>query len=275
MKNSVISKGKLLDLSTPKVMAIVNITPDSFFSGSRVDESTALITMERLLNDGADLLDLGAYSTRPGALEISIQEELDRLMPVLELGIKHHPEVWFSVDTFRSEVAQEACRAGAKLINDVSGGLLDPHIMTVAAREKVPYILMHMRGNPQNMQTKAKYGQVTEEVIEELSRQVTLASQAGIQELILDPGFGFAKTWEQGYQLIRDFDAFTLFEKPILVGVSRKSMLYKPLGSTPEDILPATSALHMALLNKGAHILRVHDPKEACQVIKLREWIHK
>lgn len=275
MKKSVISKGKLLDLSTPKIMAIVNITPDSFYSGSRVHASNALSTLERLIQEGADILDIGAYSTRPGAQEISIQEELDRLMPVLELGKSHFPDVWFSIDTFRSEVAQAACQIGVEIINDVSGGTLDPEIMQVAAKEKVVYILMHMRGNPQTMNSLTAYQNLTQEVLDELQNHLDKAEKAGVQEIILDPGFGFAKTWEQNFQLIQDLDAFTLWGHPLLVGISRKSMLYKPLQITPDEALPATSALHMFLLQKQVQILRVHDPKEAKQVIKLNEWIQK
>ena len=267
------SKGKVLDLSKPKIMAIVNLTPDSFFQGSRVSSINALDRMRKYLEDGADILDLGAYSTRPGATEISPQEELDRLGPVLERAVKEWPEVWFSVDTFRASVAKEACSMGARIINDVSGGTLDPDMFSVVADAQVAYVLMHMRGDPNTMVNKANYVQVTEEVIEELNQQIQRAKQAGIRELIIDPGFGFAKTIEQNYTLIGDLDAFHLWGFPILVGVSRKSMIYKALEITPEEALPATAALHMILLQKGSSILRVHDPKEASQVLKMREWI--
>jgi len=273
MKKIVMSKGKVLDLSKPKIMAIVNLTPDSFFQGSRVSSINALDRMRKYLEDGADILDLGAYSTRPGATEISPQEELDRLGPVLERAVKEWPEVWFSVDTFRASVAKEACSMGARIINDVSGGTLDPDMFSVVADAQVAYVLMHMRGDPNTMVNKANYVQVTEEVIEELNQQIQRAKQAGIRELIIDPGFGFAKTIEQNYTLIGDLDAFHLWGFPILVGVSRKSMIYKALEITPEEALPATAALHMILLQKGSSILRVHDPKEASQVLKMREWI--
>lgn len=267
------SKGKILDLSEPKIMAIVNVTPDSFYAGSRVDASQALKRIAQFVQDGADILDIGAYSTRPGAQDISPQAELDRLAPVLEQAVKEWPHVWFSVDTFRSSVAQEVARMGAHLINDVSGGTLDPQMFSVVAQEKVAYVLMHMRGTPATMTQLMDYTQVTEEVVDELQHQVGLARLAGVEELILDPGFGFAKTIDQNYTLVRDFDAFHVFDLPILVGVSRKSMVYKALQLTPEEALPATMALQMVLLQKGASILRVHDPKEASQLLTLMKWI--
>ncbi len=262
--------GKLIDLGTPKVMGIINVTPDSFFAGSRklhVDD--AVFMAEKMLDDGADFLDIGAYSSRPGAADISPQEETDRLLPVIEAIVKQFSNAILSVDTFRASVAAVAIEAGGHIINDISGGDLDAEMFATVARLQVPYILMHMKGTPQNMQEKAQYQDVFAEVFDVFLAKIYRLKQLHVHDVILDPGFGFAKTREQSFELLRKMKGFELLQLPVLVGISRKGMIYKTLNSTAENALNGTTVLNtMALLN-GANILRVHDVKEAVEAVAL------
>lgn len=263
-------RGKLIDLSTPKVMGIINLTPDSFFEGSRkttVDD--ALRQAGKMLQEGADFLDLGAYSSRPGADDISIQEETDRLLPVVEAIIKEFGDAIISIDTFRSAVAEAAIKAGAHIINDISGGQLDENMFATVARLRVPYILMHMKGNPKTMVQQAQYDDVFIEVLDYFARRYAQLKQLGVHDVIIDPGFGFAKTHEQGYELMRKMQGFDVLQLPVLLGVSRKRMIYGLNGGTAADALNGTTALHTIALTKGANILRVHDVKEAVEAIQI------
>lgn len=262
--------GKLIDLSVPKVMGIINITPDSFYAGSRKPLlNDALLQANKLLADGADFLDIGAYSSRPGADDISVQEELDRLLPVIELITANHPDAFISVDTFRSDVAEYAVNAGAHIINDISAGQLDENMFATVAKLKVPYILMHMKGNPQNMNRHASYKDVFTEVLDYFALRYHQLKQLGAHDVILDPGFGFAKTADHNYTLMNRLQDFNILELPILVGVSRKRMVYHVTGGTAEDALNGTTALNTIALTKGANILRVHDVKEAVEAIRI------
>jgi dihydropteroate synthase len=262
--------GKLIDLSVPKVMGIINITPDSFYAGSRKPLlNDALLQANKLLADGADFLDIGAYSSRPGADDISVQEELDRLLPVIELITANHPDAFISVDTFRADVAEYAINAGAHIINDISGGQLDEEMFATVAKLKVPYILMHMKGSPQNMNRHASYKDVFTEVLDYFALRYHQLKQLGAHDVILDPGFGFAKTADHNYTLMNRLQDFNILELPILVGVSRKRMVYHVTGGTADDALNGTTALNTIALTKGANILRVHDVKEAVEAIKI------
>lgn len=261
-----------MDLSEPVVMGILNLTPDSFYAGSRQwqqPNEALLETAANMLADGALFLDLGAYSTRPGAVAISIQEEVDRLLPAVEMLRKHLPQAWLSVDTFRSEVAEAAISAGAHLVNDVSGGTLDPNMFTTIAKHQVPYVLMHMRGTPQTMQQHTQYNDLVPEVIAELLNKAHALHQLGVADVILDPGFGFAKTIDQNFELLRHLDQLALYGYPVLAGLSRKSMVYRTLNGTAETALNGTTVLNTIALSKGARILRVHDVKPAAEAIQL------
>ncbi len=270
-KKETINTGvKLIDLGIPKVMGIINITPDSFYAGSRKPLlNDALQQANKMLADGADFLDIGAYSSRPGAEDISAQEETDRLLPVIELIAANHPEAIISVDTFRSAVAEAAVKAGAHIINDISGGQLDEDMFAKVAKLRVPYILMHMKGTPQNMNQLAQYDDIFIEVLDYLSSRYHQLKQLGVHDVILDPGFGFAKMPEQSYALMNRLQDFNILELPVLVGISRKRMVYKITGGTAEDALNATTALNTIALMKGANILRVHDVKEAVEAVKI------
>ncbi|MFV8226780.1 dihydropteroate synthase [Christiangramia aquimixticola] len=263
-------KGQLIDLSTPKVMGIINITPDSFFSGSRKNlEKEILETAEKMLEEGATFLDIGAYSSRPGAEDISEETELERIIPALQLLIKEFPEALISADTFRSKVAERAINEGAALINDISAGLLDPDMLRIISRMQVPYIMMHMKGTPQTMKDLNQYEDLAGDVIFYFSERINAARKAGINDIILDPGFGFAKNIDQNYELLSKLELFSNLELPFLAGVSRKSMIWKRLKTTPEGALNGTTILNTICLTKGANILRVHDVKEAMECIKL------
>jgi dihydropteroate synthase len=265
-------RGKLLDLATPKVMGIINLTPDSFYEGSRkpaVDE--ALQQAGKMLEEGADFLDLGAYSSRPGAEDISVQEESDRLLPVVEIIVKEFKEAIISVDTFRAKVAEAAIGAGAHIINDISGGQLDEQMFATVARLRVPYILMHMKGNPKTMTQLAHYDDVFIEVLDYFARRYAQLKQLGVHDVIIDPGFGFAKIPEQGYGLMSKLQGFDVLQLPVLVGVSRKRMIYSLTGGTAATALNGTTALNTIALTKGANILRVHDVKEAVEAIQIWE----
>lgn len=262
--------GELMDFLKPKVMGILNLTPDSFFDGGKHEGvSAAMEHAQKLLNEGADILDLGAYSSRPGAKEISEQEELNRMLPVIQALRKEYPEAILSIDTFRAKVARESIHAGAHIINDISGGTLDPYMFQTVADLQVPYILMHMRGTPSTMTKLTDYDDVVNDVAVHLGNAVAQLRALGVKDIILDPGYGFAKTVAQNYELLMRVDELHYFGLPILGGISRKSMLYKKLNLKPQDVLPGTIALNTLLLERGVQILRVHDVKEAKQLIDI------
>ncbi|KIX22907.1 dihydropteroate synthase [Flavobacterium sp. 316] len=268
-------KGNLIDLSTPKVMGILNITPNSFFDGGKYkDESTILNRVEKMLNDGASFIDIGAYSSKPGAEFVSEEEELARLLPVLELILLKFPEILLSIDTFRSEVAKKCIENGAAIINDISAGLLDEKMIETISKLQVPYIMMHMKGNPETMQSLANYEDVVKEMMFYFSERINKARSFGLNDIIIDPGFGFAKTIEHNYEIMQKLDFFSILELPVLVGISRKSMIYKVLENTPEEALNGTTILNTIALQKGANILRVHDVKEAVECIKINSVLN-
>lgn len=263
-------KGNLIDLSTPRIMGILNITPDSFYSGSRntVDDSL-LNNAELMLKDGATFIDIGGYSTRPGAADISREEELNRVLPSVELLLKNFPEILLSVDTFRSEVAEKCIEIGAAIVNDISAGHLDEKMLEVIARHQVPYIMMHMRGNPQTMKDLNQYDNMLQEILFYFSERIKTARSLGINDIIIDPGFGFSKNITQNFELLSKMEIFEILGLPVLAGVSRKSTIYKTLECTPEEALNGTTVMNTVALLKGASILRVHDVKEAMEAVKL------
>lgn len=272
MSKTINCKGNLVDLSVPKVMGILNCTPDSFFDGGKYkNEYDILHQVEKMLNEGATFIDIGAYSSKPGAEFVSEEEELQRLLPIIDLVIKKFPETLISVDTFRSEIAQKAIKNGAVIINDISAGLLDVKMLETIASLQVPYVMMHMKGNPQTMQLLANYEDVVKEMMYYFSERINKARSFGINDIIIDPGFGFAKTVDQNYEVLQKLDYFNILELPILVGVSRKSMIYKILENAPGEALNGTSVLNTIALQKGASILRVHDVKEAVECVALVE----
>jgi dihydropteroate synthase len=264
--------GKLIDLSRPKVMGIINLTPDSFYTGSRKQGvDAALQQAEKMLTEGADFLDLGAYSSRPGADDISMQEETDRLLPVVEAIVKKFPEAVLSIDTFRAPVAEAAINAGAHIINDISGGQLDEDMFATVARLQVPYILMHMKGNPKTMNQLAVYDDVFTEVYDYFADKHYRLKQLGVHDIVIDPGFGFAKRPEHSYMLMNRMQDLKMLGLPILAGISRKKMIYGLLNITAAEALNGTTALNTIALTKGANILRVHDVKEAVEAVKIWE----
>ncbi len=266
--------GNLIDLSVPKIMGIINVTPDSFYDGGKTfSENEILEQAEKMLSEGASFLDIGGYSTRPNADEISEKEEIRRVVEAIEIILKKFPEALISVDTFRSEVAQKAVEAGAAIVNDVSGGTLDTEMYSTVARLKVPYIVMHMRGTPQTMAKLNDYKNVSIEVLKDLSEKIARARAVGINDIIADPGFGFAKTRKQSFEVLSNLEFFQNLGVPILVGVSRKSMIYKTLETSAQNALNGTTSLNTIALLKGASILRVHDVKEAVECVKLWEKI--
>lgn len=265
-------KGRLREINTPQVMGIVNITPDSFYAGSRTFTADSVMRrVESLLNEGADMIDIGAYSTRQGASEVSAEEEVARLEIGLSAIRTLSTEIPVSVDTFRASVAAEAVgRLNADIVNDISGGNLDEDMFQTVAKLRAPYILTHMRGTPATMQTLAHYNDVTADVINDLSDKIRKLRLSGVSDIIVDPGFGFAKTLEQNYELMRNLEAFTrLLDAPLLVGISRKSMINKALGITPDQALNGTTVLNVIALSRGASILRVHDVKAAKEAVRL------
>ncbi len=269
-------RGTLVDLRTPAVMGILNATPDSFYAESRAQaEDELLAKADQMLAEGATFLDVGGYSTRPGAPDVSEAEETERVLAALESLHRQFPEALLSVDTFRASVAEKAVEAGAGLVNDVAGGSLDPAMFATVARLGVPYVLMHLRGTPQTMISLAHYENVTLEVIAELSENMAQLRALGVNDLILDPGFGFAKTPAHNDQLLRELPAFRLFELPLLVGLSRKSGIWRRLGITPAEALNGSTVLHTAALLGGASILRVHDVKEVVEAVKLVNYLKK
>ncbi len=263
-------KGNLIDLTSPKVMGILNITPNSFYDGGKyADEKSILFQVEKMLIDGATFIDIGAYSSKPNAEFVCEDEEMNRLLPVVELVLKSFPETIISIDTFRSNVAQKAIENGASIVNDISAGSLDENMMQTVALLQVPYIMMHMKGTPQTMQSLAQYKNVTKEVLYYFSEKIAEARSFGMNDIIIDPGFGFAKTIEHNFELLNNLELFQMLDLPILVGVSRKSMIYKTLDTSPENALNGTTVLNTVALLKGAKILRVHDVKEAMECIQL------
>lgn len=266
--------GTVLDFSTPRIMGILNITEDSFYDGGLYqDEAGFKNKVLQMVEEGADILDLGAMSSRPGAIELPVETEIERLLQALrwmrELGI----DCFISIDTYRADVLRAALDHGAHICNDISGGLLDSGLWGVLAEYKVPYILMHMAGQPQNMQNAPHYQDVTNDILQFFITRINALHGLGIYDILVDPGFGFGKTIEHNYTILQDLNAFHLTNKPILVGISRKSMIYRPLKTTPDVVLPGTSALHFAALERGADVLRVHDVAAARQVITVFEQL--
>jgi len=268
-------EGKLIDLSTPKVMGILNITPDSFYDGGKNNsEQTVLDKVQKMLADGATFIDIGAYSSKPNAEFVSEADELLRIIPIIELLVKVFPDILISVDTFRSEVAKASIESGASIINDIASGNLDAKMMKTVAKYNVPYIMMHMKGNPKTMQSLANYEDILKEMLFYFSEKVNEARSLGINDLIIDPGFGFAKTLEQNFEVMNKLELFQMLDLPLLSGISRKSMIYKTLGTTPQEALNGTTFLNTVSLMKGAKILRVHDVKEAVECVKLYGSLH-
>lgn len=270
MKKTIVVEGKLIDFSTPKVMGILNVTPDSFFSGSRVLQVEAAYKQaDKMLSEGATWLDVGGHSTRPNADAVSESEELARVLPVLEMLRKRFPEAIVSIDTFRATVARQAVAAGAHVVNDIAGGNLDHEMFETVANLDVPYILMHSRGTPQTMTQLNQYNDLVTDVLREIQAKIFQLRQLGVKDIIADLGFGFAKNADQNYVLLRELKAFHILEVPLLVGVSRKSMIWRKLDIGPEQALNGTTVLNTVALLNGASILRVHDAREAIEAIKL------
>lgn len=267
--------GKLISMDQPKVMGILNITPDSFYDGGKHnDEKSVLLHVEKMLKEGATFIDIGAYSSRPGANKVTEELELKRILPIVSAVRNQFPHALLSIDTFRSKVAKECIESGASLINDISAGLQDINMLSTVAKLNAPYVMMHMRGTPQTMKKQTDYNDLVKEIVLFFSERIAKAKGYGIKDIIIDPGFGFAKTLEQNYLLLRELDFLNILDYPILAGVSRKSMIYKLLETTPENALNGTSALHMVCLNKGAKILRTHDVKEAMECVQLFEQLN-
>lgn len=267
-------KGELIDLSIPKVMGILNVTPNSFFDGGKYKNENKIISqVDKMLSEGATFIDIGAYSSKPSAEFVTEQEEIDRIVPAIELILKHFPEALLSIDTFRAAVAKASIESGAAIINDIAAGELDDKMFDVIAKYNVPYIMMHMRGNPQTMQSMTQYEDIVKEMLFYFSEKVRKARSLGINDLILDPGFGFAKTTDQNYEVLQKMELFNVLELPVLAGVSRKSMIYKTLGNTAQEALNGTTVINTIALTKGAKILRVHDVKEAVECVTLMNKI--
>ena len=263
-------KGQLVDLSTPKVMGILNVTPNSFYDGGKFkSESEFLDQTEKMVTDGATFIDIGAYSSKPNAAFVSEEEEIARIVPILNLILTHFPETLISIDTFRSKVAKLSIENGASIINDISAGSLDEKMFEVIAQYNVPYIMMHMRGNPNTMQGLTNYENIVKDILFYFSEKVAKARSFGINDLIVDPGFGFAKTTDQNFEVLQKLELFQMLELPVVVGLSRKSMIYKTLENNASEALNGTTVLNTISLNKGANILRVHDVKEAVECVTL------
>lgn len=263
-------KGQLIDLATPKVMGILNVTPNSFYDGGIYKNNSEMLTkVGKMLSDGATFIDVGAYSSKPSAEYVSEEEELQRIIPIINLILEYYPETLISVDTFRSEIAKVCIENGAAIINDISAGNLDDIMLQTIAKYNVPYIMMHMRGTPQTMQAMTTYEDVVKEILFYFSEKIAKARSFGINDLIVDPGFGFAKTLDQNYEILQKMELFKIFELPLLVGFSRKSMIYKTLQSSAEEALNGTTVLNTIALAKDAKILRVHDVKEAVECVTL------
>jgi dihydropteroate synthase len=269
-------KGQFIDLSTPKIMGILNVTPNSFYDGGKFTLSeNGLSQVGKMLDEGAIFIDIGAYSSKPNAEFVSEEEERNRILPVVQGILNQFPDALLSIDTFRSGIAAVCIDNGAAIINDISAGNLDEKMVEVIAKYNVPYIMMHMRGTPQTMQSQTNYENIIKEMLFYFSEKVNKARSLGINDLIVDPGFGFAKTLEQNYEVLQNFELFQMLDLPLLAGISRKSMVYKPLGLTANDALNGTTVLNTIALTKGANILRVHDVKEAVECVKLFERSYK
>lgn len=269
-------RGRKIELAAPAVMGILNVTPDSFFDGGKYnDEKSILHQTEKMLSEGATLIDIGACSTRPNATLVSEEEEMKRLLTAIQIVRKRFPDAIISADTFRSNVARHAVSEGANLINDISGGTIDKNIFDVIGKLQIPYILMHIQGTPQTMQQEPRYTKVVAEVINYFENRIRLALSKGIEQIIIDPGFGFGKTVEHNYELLKNLSAFKRFGFPILVGLSRKSMLNKILGTTPETALNGTTVANTIALLNGTNILRVHDVKEAMEAMKIVNFMNR
>jgi len=263
-------KGQLVDLTIPKIMGILNVTPDSFFDGGRYLGETEIIShAAKMLNEGASFIDVGGYSSRPNAEDISVEEELKRVTSAIKMILNTFPEAWIAIDTFRSEVARAALEEGAVMVNDISAGQLDSGMSAIVAKYKVPYVIMHMKGTPRTMNQLTDYENIVKDIIDYFHKIIFDLQQKGIHDVIIDPGFGFAKTADQNFQLLNHLEAFSILGKPILTGLSRKSMIWRTLTISPEEALNGTTSLNTIALLKGASILRVHDVKEASEVIQL------
>lgn len=270
-------KGRLVEINRPQVMGILNVTPDSFFTDSRSFDADAIShRVATMVAEGADMIDIGAYSSRPGAGEVSVTEEMQRLERGMAIVRKIAPSILMSVDTFRADVARYAVESlGVDMVNDISAGLLDDNMVATVAQLKVPYIAMHMRGTPATMSEMTQYDNVVADVMRELSQRINEFTLAGINDIIIDPGFGFAKTTEQNYELLQNLELFHELGYPLLVGVSRKSMIYRALGVTPDDALNGTTVVNTIALQAGASILRVHDVKQAVEAVKIMMLTNK
>ncbi len=276
MKKTINIAGKIVSLENPLIMGIINVTPDSFHKDSRYSpfEEDFLQKAYEIIREGADILDIGGYSTRPNAEEVSVKEELERVIPTIKILKKHYPNVIISIDTFRSVVAKEAIKNGAHIINDVSGGTLDNLMFETVIKLNVPYVLTHLRGNPKNMNKKTLYEDLIFDILNETFERANYLKRKGVKDIIIDPGFGFAKTLNQNYDLLKNLEVFKKFDLPILIGVSRKSMLYKYLNITPEESLNATGQIHFLSLLKEANILRVHDIKATKHTLQLHKILY-
>lgn len=260
----------LIDLKTPRVMGVLNVTPDSFYDGGNLNSSEAIVAQaEAMLAEGATILDIGGYSSRPGAKDVSEAEEIQRVVPAIEKIKDKFPDAILSIDTFRSNVAKKAIAAGAAIVNDISAGLLDDAMLKIVGQLQVPYIMMHMRGTPQTMANLTEYEAITRDVLKYFSERIAMARSAGINDIIVDPGFGFSKTRAQNFELLNQLELFQMLDLPVLVGISRKSMIYKTLEVSPNEALNGTTALHAIAIMKGASLLRVHDVKAAMECITL------
>ncbi|MEA2041187.1 MAG: dihydropteroate synthase [Bacteroidota bacterium] len=269
--------GKLVSFEKPLIAGILNVTPDSFYDGNKYINREAILTRcKKMINEGADFIDIGAVSSRPGAEIPTVKVEKERLLPALEIIREQYPDLIISIDTFRHEVALEAAnRFKIDIVNDISAGDFDPELPILAGEKKLPYIIMHMQGMPSNMQRNPKYSDIIEDIIYYFSEKIYSFNEIGLQDIIIDPGFGFGKTLNHNYELLANLDKFGMLDAPILAGISRKSMIYKLLNITPEESLPATSVLHLKALQKNVNILRVHDVKEAKQTLMLYEKLNK
>jgi len=266
--------GGVFDLSSPKIMGVLNVTPDSFYDGGVFsNEKKILAQVEKMILDGADIIDIGGFSSKPGAKTISLKEEEKRVIPIIKLINKTFNKIIISVDTFRSEIAEKSLNEGASIINDISGGDLDKNIYQISYKYKAPYIMMHMNGVPSNMQNNPKYENINHDIIKDFTSKIDSAEKKGVCDIIIDPGFGFGKTIQHNYQILNNLKLFTVLKKPILVGISRKSMIYKLLKTDPSKALNGTTSLNTIALINGANILRVHDVKEAKEVIKLYSFL--
>ncbi len=274
-KQTILYNGELIDLSTPLVMGILNVTPDSFYDGGKHNTiEKAVLRAQQIVEEGGSIIDIGAYSTRPGADNISIEEEIKRLLPIVKAIKIKFPDAIISIDTFRSEVVKKVVdECGCCIINDVSGGTMDENMFSTVAQLNVPYILMHIQGSPETMQKNPQYKNVTKEVIKKLSEGVFKLHKLGVSDVIIDPGFGFGKTIEHNFELFNHLDAFRFFELPLMVGISRKSMIYKVFENSPDDSLNGTTVLNTLALQAGANLLRVHDVQQAVEAVKLTEQL--